>query len=980
MLEISVLTSVDQNINLAASIQLKNMVEAHWQFSSIEEVQAFFDEDEMKNRITIIFTEEDREFVKGNMINSVTAAPSYQVLAQLEEVIYHVSNKTLPEGILPQISELVNSSEERNVFGGLTALKAIVKKFEYSSKAERVHLNEIASHLFPKLENTLVALLEVDTEEGVRAKAMIVETIKRANQMGIIQRYLDFTNLDQLIEILKKIILHELPADLTTFSSNADDLDKMNKHPQWELKTQTMDVLFKIACKFQDPETCEEEFVGHCKHAIANYHPFFMEMSLNILKGSVENYFADKVVCSAIKFQLLAVRNQFLKATALENVDEILAIVLKHFKLSPQDLETFESDPVGYVRSLFDISGGLYVPKNQALDLMIECLERKPEKMRPFLNQCFEAMEATQDPIELEALLLTIGHLAPIISQEAEVLTGVEQLLQKHAHPHLTNPIGYLRSRACWIYGEYANNLSDRQGMVDIAEKIYINLKSDELPVQVTAACSLYKLLRVDEVKDKLESGLPQIIESYLTVIQEIDQDELITALERVVEVYDSKIEPFAYELCEKLVNSYRKVVISDIDDRGESMMAASSYVSALRRIIDAVHEHKEVILKIETLIYPIILHSLTPAGIEYIEDTLDCATLCVFHAKQITPEMWTIFTKTLMLIPGGEGAEEGGMMFDFVSYLQAFYQNCIKYDPETFLTGTNENGENYFAHLMRTIPEVLTISRGFGEGMQEGCAMMKLIQTLLENLTGRLDAVIPDFIKLIHSELNMQQGKAWRSMLLQTFSMLFFYNSELTFQALEAENLTDEMLKTWFSNLVTFRKCYELKRVIFGLAAILKNDPRKAPALFSSELSQVMNTVLLLAQTHVKSKQKELDQDDEEDADDFNPEEYRNTLLQIQKIRSGEGGLVQEVADELEDDLIFDDNMWMSGDLGFYESPIDVDPVLAIRDLLSSLETEQKEVYDVIVGSLQPEQISQFQTYFVTAEQQVAKEKEDQA
>jgi len=181
MLDIAVLPTVDVNINLAAAIQLKNMIEAHWQFATIEEVHQFFDEDEMKNRVTIIFGEEDREYVRSNMIRSVTEATSFQVLAQLEEVIYHVSNKTLPEGILPQISELINSSDEKKVFGGLTALKAIVKKFEYSSKSERVHLNEIATHLFPKLEQTLVSLLEIDTEEGVRAKAMIVETIRRGN-------------------------------------------------------------------------------------------------------------------------------------------------------------------------------------------------------------------------------------------------------------------------------------------------------------------------------------------------------------------------------------------------------------------------------------------------------------------------------------------------------------------------------------------------------------------------------------------------------------------------------------------------------------------------------------------------------------------------------------------------------------------------------------------------------------------------------
>jgi len=120
--------------------------------------------------------------------------------------------------------------------------------------------------------------------------------------MGIIERYLEFSNLDTLVDILKNVILHDLPAELTTKTTDADQLDKLNKHPQWELKSQAMDVLFKIACKFQDHETCEEQFVEHCKHSIANYHPHFIDISLKILKSSVEMFFSDKVVCTAIKF------------------------------------------------------------------------------------------------------------------------------------------------------------------------------------------------------------------------------------------------------------------------------------------------------------------------------------------------------------------------------------------------------------------------------------------------------------------------------------------------------------------------------------------------------------------------------------------------------------------------------------------------------------------------------------------------------
>jgi len=45
----------------------------------------------------------------------------------------------------------------------------------------------------------------------------------------------------------------------------------------------------------------------------------------------------------------------------------------------------------------------------------------------------------------------------------------------------------------------------------------------DQLPLRVTAATSLYKLLSITEVKMWLKEGLVKIIEAYLNVMKEID-------------------------------------------------------------------------------------------------------------------------------------------------------------------------------------------------------------------------------------------------------------------------------------------------------------------------------------------------------------------------------------------------------------------------------------------------------------------------
>ena len=142
---------------------------------------------------------------------------------------------------------------------------------------------------------------------------------------------------------------------------------------------------------------------------------------------------------------------------------------------------------------------------------------------------------------------MIVGHLRVKIEEQAVLIEGIETLLHTHAYPELTSENGARRARACWVYGEFSAVLKNKEGMVDIAVKIYDCLQTEDLPIRVVAATSLYKLLRVKEVRDRLESGLSNIVESYLAVMKEIDQDELITALERVIDVYDDKVEPFAF-------------------------------------------------------------------------------------------------------------------------------------------------------------------------------------------------------------------------------------------------------------------------------------------------------------------------------------------------------------------------------------------------------------------------------------------------
>lgn len=68
--------------------------------------------------------------------------------------------------------------------------------------------------------------------------------------------------------------------------------------------------------------------------------------------------------------------------------------------------------------------------------------------------------------------------------------------------------------------------------------------------------------------------------------------------------------------------------------------------MTAIRRILDSIQDQKELIAKVEELIYPILLHSLTPDGMDSIEDGLDCIALLLYHGSQngVSANMWKIF------------------------------------------------------------------------------------------------------------------------------------------------------------------------------------------------------------------------------------------------------------------------------------------------------------------------------------------------
>lgn len=69
-------------------------------------------------------------------------------------------------------------------------------------------------------------------------------------------------------------------------------------------------------------------------------------------------------------------------------------------------------------------------------------------------------------------------------------------------------------------------------------------------------------MLRNESAAEFLKPALKGILEMYLKIMEMIDSEELIGALEEIMEQYSEEIGPFAVQITQQLTNKYQSLVL----------------------------------------------------------------------------------------------------------------------------------------------------------------------------------------------------------------------------------------------------------------------------------------------------------------------------------------------------------------------------------------------------------------------------------
>ena len=121
---------------------------------------------------------------------------------------------------------------------------------------------------------------------------------------------------------------------------------------------------------------------------------------------------------------------------------------------------------------------------------------------------------------------------------------------------------------------------------------IYENLSHPDLPVKVEAALAMHHLLEHPVAVEFIRPGLEVLLKTYLKIMDEIDFDELVQALQELVNIFHDEIAPYAIALCQKLGDAYLRLLSAKgtgDDEDQETCLTAVGLMTAIRRVLNSI-------------------------------------------------------------------------------------------------------------------------------------------------------------------------------------------------------------------------------------------------------------------------------------------------------------------------------------------------------------------------------------------------------
>ena len=1001
-------------VRQAAAIQFKNICRECW----VERISIMGNPiNDGEGKKPPIMDDEDKGIIRTKMMEALLVEHEKSIRDLLAETLHNIAIHDFPNKwpeLVPTLLHAISQSNDPNqalaVHNSLLALRKVCKRYEYKAADHRGPLNDIVVKSFPMLL-ALAQRLSDPNEHSLEAAMMLKQILKIF--WSSTQFYLpggDGKNpspavsnpesLEPWFEILCATLKKPLPEASTGLEPRGQPtgVEERNAWPWWKVKKWSVQIMSRLFSRYGIPSFAEQhqemqEFAKYFSQNVATKMLPPVCETLNLRASG--QFCTDRVVHLCLTFVDLAIDLAPTYKMLKPHMDFLLyKVCFPTMCLTPEDIETFETDPHEFVHRQNSPMADFYDPRMAAITVVIDLVEHRgrdiTQPLLGFLTEILHrynaAEESAKNHIEKDGALLTFGSLSKYLIKKKKKYAGeLEGLLVTSVFPDFNSPVAFLRYRACWMIQQFSKvSWSDGGAHLrSLIQMLLQRLSDPALPVQIESSKALRCLLESEEAvgaHEALLPVLPQLLTEYFRIMNEIGNDEVVAALQVIIDVFGDHIEPHAVALVTELSKAFEQYCnAGEDDDDDDAALAAVSCLECIATVLKGICEKPHLYKSLEPQLIPLVLRILGNDGdyIEYIECALDILTFLTYFPEQITPELWQAFP--LMYVAFDQWACE------YLNLMVPPLQSFISKDPARFLQSTAqlpEGNVTYIELIFAIVAKTLTTE---STTEPECRTALSLFMSILHSCPGQVDNYVPMINEISLGKLGQQVTAevAWtRIAVYQVLGSALYYNPQLEIQELEKRGVTQQVFGKWMKDAKDMDRWLPRRLTVLGLASLLKIPTASMPASIGNALPQLIPAMVTIAIQLKEESEKEPNNDDSKfaEANDDDLEDDEGDEEGFAENEDVVNDLDDTFQQALSGDGAWEDkmNLFLLGQLEDhgddfdedFTSPLDtVDELLYLSDTMREAFGREPQAYQQIQQAMPPEAVAMCQKIFAAAD-----------
>jgi importin-7 len=987
-------------VRQAAAIQLKNICREGW--AERIHYAPYADQESTKPSL---LGDADKEATKSGLIQTLLEEPEKSMRDILAETLHTIVIHDFPDK-WPQLVPIMLSTIQSGVadmstkglqvHNALLALRKVCKRYEYKSKEQRGPLNEIVQASFPLLLPLAQELSRLD-QHSLEAAMMLKQVLKifwSSTQFYLPNGDSRPDHLQPWFDILTRALAKPLPEASTGLEPRNQpvDLEQRKAWPWWKVKKWSVQIMSRLFSRYGIPSYADDheskEFAVYFSQHVA---PQFLGPVCETLNlRPTGQYCTDRVVHLCLTYVDLAVELASTYKLLKPHLDFLLyQVCFPTICLSRDDIECFENDPVEFVHKQNSPLADFYDPRMSAVTLVTDLVKHRGQdvthnllgRMTAILHNYQASTPEQRNHVEKDGALLTFGSLSKYLMAKDKYAVEIEGLLVSSVFPDFNSPVSFLRYRACWMVQQFSSVKWSDDGthLRTLLEMVLNRLSDPALPVQIEASKALRFLIEVDGAEKTLLPVLPQLLNEYFRIMNEIGNDEVVQALQVLLDKFGDHIEPHAVALVTQLTNAFLQYCSAGEDeDDDDAALAAAQCLECIATVLKGVCGKPSMLKILEPQLMPLVLKILGNDGdfIEYLECALDILTFLTYFQEALTPEVWLAFP--LIYVAFDQWA------YDYLNMMVPCLQSFIHKAPDVFLSGTAQLPEGVIPYIDLIVSMVAKTVTNDRASEPECRHALSLFMCILHNCPGKVDAYIPFINEITLGKLGQQvnaEAPFTRISIYQVLGSSLYYHPALELIELEKRDVTQQVFSKWMSDTEKIDRWLPRKLTVLGFASILTLPTASLPVSVRSLLPQIIHTAVQLSlalkddlekgETNATEgiEDEAVEDEAEGDPDDgFNEDEdvtnevdeaYRKAL---QGVTSWDDGMAkfllgswEEEGEDIDED---------------YTSPLDqIDDLILLSDTLKVAFQREPDAYKQVQGALPIESVTACQRLFTLAD-----------